>query len=108
MATSILDLNSERTAEAGVEVEDLRLIESLREGAECAYEELLTRFQQPVYTLALRLLNDPSEACDVVQEVFLKVFRNMSTTARDRASCTASGSTASMNRAISSTRRYSR
>ena len=77
MATSILDLNSERTAEAGVEVEDLRLIESLREGAECAYEELLTRFQQPVYTLALRLLNDPSEACDVVQEVFLKVFRNI-------------------------------
>ncbi|MBZ5624517.1 MAG: sigma-70 family RNA polymerase sigma factor [Acidobacteriia bacterium] len=77
MATSILDLSSERAAEAPVEVEDLRLIESLREGCERAYEELLTRFQQPVYTLALRLLNDQSEACDVVQEVFLKVFRNI-------------------------------
>jgi RNA polymerase sigma-70 factor (ECF subfamily) len=38
---------------------------------------LLTRFQQPVYTLALRLLDNQSEACDVVQEVFLKVFRNI-------------------------------
>ncbi|HLK67329.1 MAG TPA: sigma-70 family RNA polymerase sigma factor [Bryobacteraceae bacterium] len=77
MATSILDLSSERTSEAGVEAEDSRLIESLREGSERAYEELLTRFQQPVYTLALRLLNDSSEASDVVQEVFLKVFRNI-------------------------------
>lgn len=77
MATSILDLSSERTSEAGAEVEDSRLIESLRTGSERAYEELLTRFQQPVYTLALRLLNDQSEACDVVQEVFLKVFRNI-------------------------------
>jgi len=72
-----LDLSSERTAEAGAEVEDLRLVESLRQASEHAYEELLTRFQQPVYTLALRLLNDQSEACDVVQEVFLKVFRNI-------------------------------
>ena len=77
MATSILDLNSERTAEAGAEIDDLRLVESLREGIDRAYEELLTRFQQPVYTLAVRLLNDPSEAADVVQEVFLKVFRNI-------------------------------
>ena len=76
MATSILDLSPEQTAE-GAESDDLRLVESLREGAEWAYEELLTRFQQPVYTLALRLLNDQSEACDVVQEVFLKVFRNV-------------------------------
>ena len=35
------------------------------------------RFQQPVYALALRLLDDQGEACDVVQEVFLKVFRNV-------------------------------
>ena len=76
MATSILDLSPEQTAE-GAESDDLRLVESLREGSEWAYEELLTRFQQPVYTLALRLLNNQSEACDVVQEVFLKVFRKI-------------------------------
>lgn len=76
MATSIFELNPERTA-AIAEQEDLRLVESLRDGSECAYEELVTRFQQPVYALALRLLDDQSEACDVVQEVFLKVFRNV-------------------------------
>jgi RNA polymerase sigma-70 factor (ECF subfamily) len=76
VATSILELGPERT-EPGVEPEDLRLVEALREGSDFAYEELITRFQQPVYALALRLLDDPSEACDVVQEVFLKVFRNI-------------------------------
>ena len=76
MAASILDLSPERTAEVS-EAVDLRLVQSLREGSEWAYEELLTRFQQPVYALALRLLSDPSEAADVVQEVFLKVFRNI-------------------------------
>ncbi|HUO32087.1 MAG TPA: sigma-70 family RNA polymerase sigma factor [Bryobacteraceae bacterium] len=77
MATSILDLSSSKTAEALADSEDLVLVRALRAGAECAYETLLTRFQQPVYNLALRLLNDPSDASDVVQEVFLKVFRNI-------------------------------
>ena len=76
MATSILELSPERPAEA-LEADDLRLVEALREGTEHAYEELIQRFQQPVYALALRLLSDQGEACDVVQEVFLKVFRNI-------------------------------
>jgi len=76
VATSILELSPERPAETA-EAEDLRLVETLREGAEGAYEELIQRFQQPVYALALRLLGDQGEACDVVQEVFLKVFRNI-------------------------------
>jgi len=74
---AIFDLSPERAADV-VDVADLRLVDSLREGSESAYEELLLRFQQPVYALALRLLDDESEACDVVQEVFLKVFRNVS------------------------------
>ena len=73
--TAILDLNPDYSA--GTELDDQRLIELLRVGDEPAYEELLTRFQQPVYTLSLRLLNDEGEASDVVQEVFLKVFRNI-------------------------------
>lgn len=81
VATSILDLGLERTATpegaAVADKDDLRLVEALRGGSEEAYEELLTRFQLPVYTLAVRLLQDQSEAGDVVQEVFLKVFRNI-------------------------------
>jgi RNA polymerase sigma-70 factor (ECF subfamily) len=73
VATAILDLNPEGSPD----VDDQRLTDALRAGSERAYEELLARFQQPVYTLALRLLANPAEACDVVQEVFLKVFRNI-------------------------------
>jgi RNA polymerase sigma-70 factor (ECF subfamily) len=76
VATSILDLSAQRALESA-DSDDLRLVELLRAGSAPAYEELLGRFQQPVYALALRLLSDPSEACDVVQEVFLKVFRNV-------------------------------
>lgn len=78
MATSILDLSSDGAPESSADLEDLRLVGLLREGVDLAYEELLNRFQQQVYTLAVRLLNDPAEAADVVQEVFLKVFRNIS------------------------------
>jgi RNA polymerase sigma-70 factor (ECF subfamily) len=79
VATSILELSPERTAEGVADSDDLRLVEALRRGCEQAYEELLARFQQPVYTLALRLLGEPNEAGDVVQEVFLKIFRNVGT-----------------------------
>lgn len=53
------------------------LLESLRQGTEEAYETLIVRFQQPVYNLVYRLLEDPGDASDVVQEVFLKIFRSI-------------------------------
>ena len=78
MATSIfLELSGDRSADGTADGGDFRLVEALRGGEEQAYEELLTRFQQPVYALALRLLDDPAGASDVVQEVFLKVFRSI-------------------------------
>jgi len=57
--------------------EDDCLVEALKEGADAAYERLINRFQQPVYSLVYRLMDDPADAADVVQEVFLKVFRNI-------------------------------
>jgi RNA polymerase sigma-70 factor (ECF subfamily) len=57
--------------------EDDILVDALRNGTEEAYEILINRFQQPVYNLVYRLMDDPSESPDVVQEVFLKVFRNI-------------------------------
>jgi RNA polymerase sigma-70 factor (ECF subfamily) len=57
--------------------EEDELIVALSQGAEDAYEILIQRYQQPVYSLVCRLMNDPSDAPDIVQEVFLKVFRNV-------------------------------
>ena len=57
--------------------EELDLVDGLRTGKEQAYEALIQHYQQPVYNLVFRLLNDPADANDVVQEVFFKVFRNI-------------------------------
>lgn len=56
---------------------DQPLLAALRAGTEEAYETLISRFQQPVYNLVYRLMNDPADAADVTQEVFLKVFRRI-------------------------------
>ena len=77
MTGAFLNLNSSLTPEQQAALDDLRLIEGLRAAEESAYEELIQRFQGPVYNLAWRLLNDPADASDVVQEVFLKIFRNV-------------------------------
>ena len=53
------------------------LIDGLRAAREDAYEELIQRFQQPVYNTVYRMLNDPNDAHDVVQDVFFKVFRRI-------------------------------
>jgi RNA polymerase sigma-70 factor, ECF subfamily len=58
--------------------DDGSLVDALRSGEDQAYEILIDTYQQPVYNLVYRLLDDPSETSDVVQEVFLKVFRNIS------------------------------
>jgi RNA polymerase sigma-70 factor (ECF subfamily) len=57
--------------------DDERLMGRLRAGEPDAYEQLIELYQQPVYNLVCRLMDDPSETPDVVQEVFLKVFRNI-------------------------------
>lgn len=58
--------------------DDAILVQGLRAGKEEAYATLLARYQQPVFHLVYRLLEDSAEASDVVQEVFLKVFRHIS------------------------------
>ncbi len=57
--------------------EEDELVSALGQGAEDAYEVLIQRYQQPVYSLVCRLMNDPGDAPDIVQEVFLKVFRSI-------------------------------
>jgi RNA polymerase sigma-70 factor, ECF subfamily len=62
----------------GAWAEDRILASSLRAGDEAAYEALILRFEQPVFGVVSRLLEDAVDAPDVVQDVFLKVFRNIS------------------------------
>lgn len=83
MADTILHLDATlglQQAEGGncrLVLEESHLLEGLREGTAEAYETLIAAFQQPVYNLVCRLLGESGETCDVVQEVFLKVFRKV-------------------------------
>ena len=55
----------------------LDLSAGLREDSQGAFEEIFRAYHQPVYNFVFRLLEDPSDAPDVTQEVFLKVFRGL-------------------------------
>ena len=57
--------------------EDVVLLQDLQRDAPQAFERLLDKYQQPVYRFVYRLLDDPNDAPDVTQEVFVKVFRKV-------------------------------
>lgn len=54
------------------------VIERCRNGDELAWEALIRQFQSRVYGTALHYLTDPDEARDVAQEVFVRIYRNIS------------------------------
>jgi len=57
--------------------EEAALIAELRAGSEDAFEWLITRFHQPIYSLLARTIHDREEAADMTQEVFIKIFRGI-------------------------------
>jgi len=73
-ATTLGDLASAIGARAQ---EEAAIVAELKAGSEAAYAWLIGEFQQPVYGLVYRIVNDPADAADTTQDVFLKVFRGM-------------------------------
>jgi len=57
--------------------EDSVLTTELQAGSEEAFALLISQYQSPIYSLISRVLNDPSDAADITQDVFIKVFRNI-------------------------------
>lgn len=53
---------------------DYALLKRIARGEPSALEELIRRHERRLYQLAYRLLKDPLEAEDVLQEVFLKAY----------------------------------
>lgn len=62
----------------GVHPEEAAVIEQLKVGSEDAFAWLISRYQQPLYSLIYRILPNPGDAADITQEVFVKVFRGIS------------------------------
>lgn len=77
MAENSLGFRNEGGEPAAQVFKDALLVERLRQGEASAYEELLNTYEDSVHNLVYRLLNQPVDAPDVVQEVFVKVYRNL-------------------------------
>jgi RNA polymerase sigma-70 factor, ECF subfamily len=66
----------ERGASAVSSQESLFVLR-LQANEDAAYDELVRTYHASMYQVAYRMLGDAAEASDALQEVFLKVFRNI-------------------------------
>src|SRR5665213_4421515 len=65
------------TSVIAIRAEDAVLTAELQAGSEEAFSLLIAQYHAPVYSLVSRLLKDPSDAPDITQDVFIKVFRGI-------------------------------
>ena len=61
---------------SGKAIEEFSL-EKLRSGDREEYARLVEAYYAMIYNLALRMLNDPQDAEDILQETFLKAYRGL-------------------------------
>lgn len=52
-------------------------LEALRLGDRAEFARLVETYSDLIYRLALKILNDPQDAEDVLQETFIKAYRNL-------------------------------
>ena len=62
--------------DSGKAVEEFSLDE-LRAGNRDEYARLVETYYEMIYNLAFRMLNDPQDAEDILQETFLKAYRHL-------------------------------
>ena len=62
----------------GIRQEEADLVTQLKAGTEEAFAWLIATYHQPVYSLIARTLPNPADAADITQEVFVKVYRGIS------------------------------
>ena len=60
-----------------VRSQEADMVAELKAGSDDAFAWLIAQYNQPIYSVVARLLTDPADAPDVVQDVFIKVFRNI-------------------------------
>jgi RNA polymerase sigma-70 factor (ECF subfamily) len=61
----------------GLSAEEALFVSRLKANEDAAYDELVRTYSALIFHVAYRMLGDTAEASDVVQEIFLKVFRNI-------------------------------
>lgn len=57
--------------------EDAELVSRFRDGDRAAFDELVRRYQRPIYHLALRYVKNGDDAKDVAQRAFVRAFQGV-------------------------------
>jgi RNA polymerase sigma-70 factor (ECF subfamily) len=91
--------------ESDVVSTDAMLVSAIRGGDDAAMAQLYDRYSGVVYSVALRVLGDTGAAEDVLQEVFLQLWRNPGTFDASRGSLPGWLAVIARNRAIDSLRK---
>ena len=68
---------SELASSGTLYTEEAAIVAELKTGSEDAFAWLIAHYSQPVHSLVYRMLDDPSDAADTTQEVFIKIFRGI-------------------------------
>lgn len=58
-------------------LDDAQLVSLAKQGNTTAFETLIKRYEDRIYSLAYRILHDKEEAYDVLQETAIKAFTNL-------------------------------
>lgn len=85
--------------------DDAALLALVRRGDEYAMASLFDRYSKIVYSVALRVLRDPASAEDVLQEIFMQIWRNPDGFVATRGSLGGWLAVVSRNRSIDALRR---
>ena len=64
-----------RPPAVGLRVDDREAVLACQRGEREAFDGLVERYQRDIYRLCYRYVNDPQDANDMAQEVFLKAYR---------------------------------
>ena len=85
--------------------DDAALLSGVQRGDENAMASLFDRYSKVVYSVALRVLRDPASAEDVLQEIFMQIWRNPDGFVATRGSLGGWLAVVSRNRSIDALRR---
>lgn len=86
-------------------VQDNFLLDRVRANDQKAMADIFDRYGSMVYSVSLRVLKDPGQAEDVMQEIFFQLWKNPNTFVQGRGSLGAWLAVVSRNRAIDVLRR---
>ncbi len=94
-----------RNVPPGSNQNDSILLSLVQKGDEQAMASIFDRYSKVVYSVSLRVLRDPAAAEDVLQEIFMQIWRNPDSFIATRGSLGGGLAVVSRNRSIDALRR---